>query len=145
MVIIIKFKRLLLIALLPILLLTITCAPTHAATWHRGTPTVLRGHWKTKTWRPYKQYKMTGHAYLKVHQTWFTNSPALPPLDPSSVMKVYYKKVGHVYHLVGRDFNNAPAGGIKVSYRIKVYNRHKIYFKQLHQLRKDINHTYYKY
>ena len=119
--------------------------PVNAATWHKGMPKILQGKCKTKTWKPYKQFPNKGRAYLKISDYWFGYQPALPPVDPMAVQRIRYRRSGNIYHVIGRETNNAPKGGILQTFTIKVYNRQKLYFRFNQSRTPDINHVYYKY
>lgn len=115
---------------------------TSAAVWHQGTPKILRGKWRTKSAR---ESGITGRAHLHITKHALTNSPKFPPQDPNYSNKLHYRYLGkHVYSIVGREYNNAPAGGLKIHFLAKVYSHHKIYFKQYNG-RSDGNGVFYKY
>lgn len=44
-----KSRQLIITVMVSLGFLGAATAPTQAATWHKGTPTTLRGHWKNKT------------------------------------------------------------------------------------------------
>ncbi|MFD1124060.1 hypothetical protein ACFQ22_01610 [Lentilactobacillus raoultii] len=141
-----KLKKLILsILLFTTLLFMLPTTPAQAATWHLGMPKILQGKWKTKLWKPAGKYATKGRAYLSIGKKHLTYSPANAPVDPQEVFKVHYRHSGDIYTISGRDFTNAPKGGFKQVFKIKAYNRHKIYFKILNNFRKDNNHVYYKY
>ncbi|GAD16597.1 hypothetical protein ABC628_06230 [Lentilactobacillus otakiensis] len=130
------------IAALALFVLAGNSGSTAAATWHNGTPTILRGKWRTKVSR---EYGVSGRAHLHITKKGLMNSPKFPPQDPDYTSKLHYRYVGkHVYSIIGREFNNAPANGIKVHFLVKVYNHHKIYFKQVNGS-SDGNGVFYKY
>jgi len=102
----------------------------YAASWHVGTPKVLRGKWKGNK---KKLSGMTGRAHLLINSKSITNSPAFPPVDSEYSKKLHYKKTSKTtYKITGREYNNAPANGFKVTFKFKVYNSHKISFKEVH-------------
>lgn len=143
----INLKRTLLVATLALSFpLTTSLTPTstaHAATWHKGTPKILRGHWRGKK-KTVKQIKYTGHASLNIKAKSLVNTPALPPKDSNYSAKLHYKKTGKTtYTITGREYNNAPQKGYKITFKFKVYNHHKISFKQV-QGRSDGNGIFYK-
>jgi len=115
----------------------------HAASWHKGTPKVIRGNWRGTT-QKVKQMHYTGHASLVIKPKSITNTPGLPPQDSNFSSKLRYKKTGKkTYTVTGREYNNAPKNGVKITFKLKVYNHHKISFKQV-QGRADGNGIFYR-
>lgn len=116
----------------------------HAASWHSGTPKVLRGKWRGAT-KKIKQFKYSNHATVIVKAHAITNLPALPPRDGQYSKKLHYKKTGNrSYTITGRQYANAPANGSKITFKVKIHNHHKITFRQV-QGRADGNGTFYRY
>lgn len=83
--------------------------PANAASWHKGTPSALRGKWKTKPWKAYgywydsrstitkKGISTTEHGFGKAP------SDSMPPLLWSTT----YKYLGnHLYRINGLTLGN---------------------------------------
>ncbi|MCH4164125.1 MAG: hypothetical protein LKF37_05005 [Lentilactobacillus diolivorans] len=122
----------------------VSSQPVHAASWHSGTPTVLRGKWRTKVLHesgtPY-----TRRGYLSVKSHSFNWHAAFVP-DPSFGAHAKYQRLSKGnYIIAGRNDANAPAGGVVLSYHVRLYNRHKLYFKGLGTEKFWPGHVYYKY
>ncbi|MFT8493649.1 MAG: hypothetical protein ABF664_11370 [Liquorilactobacillus satsumensis] len=116
----------------------------NAAAWHQGTPTILRGKWRTKLLHEKGYPSVKGRGYIKFKTNSFFWIPALPPKDGQSGLQARYKRIAKgVYYLKGRDYNNAPAGGIVFNYKVHLYNRHKMAFKVVNS--SWDNHIFYKY
>ncbi|WP_283678500.1 hypothetical protein [Lentilactobacillus sp. Marseille-Q4993] len=100
-----------------------TTQQVSAATYHSGTPKILRGHWRSA------KKTSLGHGIMNVHKTKVYLHSRLAP-DPEGMMHAKYKRTskGH-YKLIGRNYANAPVGGSIISIRVKVYSHHKIYVK----------------
>lgn len=124
-------------------------APTaHAATWHNGTPTVLRGTWKTKTltvgpgiktqlyWKLGKSYMMTGGG---LGDGLSTNRTA------------YHHKAGSRYYYV-RGHENINTAGHEVEYyrfykvgnKFKATNYLRYYNGKFSKGYASEGHVYYK-
>lgn len=103
----------------------------NAASTHKGLPHVLRStKWKAKshyinTRDDYEASEIHFHK-TSVSEEWSGG------VDPFSASKLRYRYVGHhKYKLYGRQYGNEPAGGAPWSSEIKVYSKHKIYYKDL--------------
>ncbi|MDT7019860.1 hypothetical protein RI509_11805 [Levilactobacillus namurensis] len=142
-----RFTPALLITLTTFGLALATPAPTataQAATWHKGTPKIIRGKWRGTTHKV-KQIHYQGHADLLIKAKSITNNPALPPRDPDYSTKLHYKKTGKkTYTIKGRQYNNASAKGVKITFKIKVYSHHKLHFKIMHDGRTDNNGIFHR-
>ncbi|KRK97313.1 hypothetical protein FD04_GL001327 [Secundilactobacillus odoratitofui DSM 19909 = JCM 15043] len=100
-----------------------------AAKVHTGIPKVFRN--KTYKAKTFHEEGLASHASIKFGTKAMRYTPAFA-IDVYTTYKVKYKYLGkHTYYLVGRIYGNAPEGGIPWRYKIKYYNAHKIYAKDL--------------
>lgn len=114
---------------------------THAAV-HYGTPAALHGKWKSSYISGSGRFK--GHSTLSIRGHHVTYND-VHGIRRESIFKTKYSKSGRIYTIVGRIYDNAPAGGIKQTMKIKVYNHHKIYFKLLGYHSHSLNRVYTRY
>ncbi|WP_252904378.1 hypothetical protein [Secundilactobacillus silagei] len=117
-----------------------TSTTANAAKVHSGIPSVLR-HTK---WHS-KKFHMSGMT-LRSTVTFYNKTLKSNPvgaMNSTPTYKMKYKYLGHhTYYLVGRIYNNAPAGGMAWKYKVKRYSSHKMYFKDLTQPSKYVNQIY---
>ncbi|KRN23814.1 hypothetical protein [Secundilactobacillus similis] len=116
-------------------------APTvgHAATWHSGTPKVLQGKWKTKSFRRSPNtVKLSVHIgksqifgyEVETYHGRTTLDNALPVIN-----KGHYRYLGHhTYYITDLKSNGMSSGHVKV----KWYNHHTIKIA-------GTPHYYYRY
>ncbi|WP_252904654.1 hypothetical protein [Secundilactobacillus silagei] len=96
----------------------------NAATYHKGFPKSLRNtKWRGRT--------AGVSAEVKFGKSTLYYAPSMGG-DPQYMLHTKYRYLGHhVYYLKGRVYDNAPAGGISWSYKVKRYNSHKLYFRDM--------------
>lgn len=113
-----------------------------AAKYHKGVPKILRNtKWKSKA---HHYYDNTSRGRISFKTTSFDLQPAFM-VDPAPTFKVKSKKVSkHVYYLVGRIYNNAPAGGIIRKYKVRYYNKHKIHFYEINSVNPQYSNLIYR-
>lgn len=102
-------------------------ATASAAKVHQGIPSSLRHtKWQGKAHHVYGRTIRSHCAFGKTAislRSWAA-------VDPMTIYKLKYKYLGHhVYYFVGRDYENAPEGGMAWRFEVKRYSSHKIYFK----------------
>lgn len=119
----------------------INTSTAHAATWHKGIPTILKGKWHTKLLH---FDDLSGRAHISFYKTAFRHGDAFGPesyFEPVYHVQYQHTSKGH-YKLRGRVFNNTSGTkGALFTYYFKLYNRHQLYTKG-----SDMAvHTYYKY
>lgn len=95
----------------------------HAATWHKGTPTAIRGTWRTKTSKSLRTYIHVTSTKYNCDQMYDTKEHAYIT-DPYRVTNVYYHhKSGSQYYYIKGAHNTEP-GTKQVYYVIhKVGNK----------------------
>ncbi|MDT6980188.1 hypothetical protein [Levilactobacillus zymae] len=67
--------------------LSLTSTPTQAATWHRGTPKVLRGHWAYGVTKDH----LAGHLHISANRIWCQQ----PQSTPWKGKQMTYRSLGH--------------------------------------------------
>lgn len=109
--------------------LSLTSTNVNAASYHNGVPKVFKNtKWRAKSMKAYGE---TTHARIHFYTKSLDAHPAFE-MDPQRTYKIKYKYLGKgTYYLVGRVYNNAPAGGISWKYKVKRYSSHKIYWWDL--------------
>lgn len=98
---------------------------TQAATWHAGTPTALRGVWRTKTAHSMRYYIHVGKSTYNDEQVYDTKTHSYIT-DPFRLTQVVYhhKSGSHYYYIKGA--HNTEPGTKKVYYVVhKVGNKLK--------------------
>ncbi|MFC6253506.1 hypothetical protein ACFP1H_02665 [Secundilactobacillus hailunensis] len=111
-----------------------------AATTHKGLPhSLINTKWHAKT-----VYTARGRETSKLHFHKTTISGEWAGgVDPFGVSKVRYKYTGHhTYKLYAREYGNAPINGYAWRGKVKIYNSHKIYFKDYSTTWKYTNTIY---
>lgn len=101
----------------------------NASSTHKGLPHVLRStKWKAKS-HYIKGRDDYEASEIHFHKTSVSEEWAAG-VDPFSASKLRYRYAGHhIYKIYGRQYGNEPAGGAPWSSEVKVYNKHKIYYK----------------
>lgn len=116
--------------------LALTPAVTNASQWHKGTPKALRSAWVSS-----KSFNGR-HSTVKIYAGHVTYKSALLP-DPQTVTQIKYKKTSaHHYTVSGKYFNNAPAGGIRETLKLKVISHNKVHVKVPNSAGMGINGYY---
>lgn len=105
-------------ALTVVLILTMALVPvaTHAAAWHRGTPTVLRGNWKSNA-RKEATANGTATVYytLSFSKTSLANSATINNKTLRfKIHQVDYQKIRKGTYLIRTQLSNQPASVITV-------------------------------
>lgn len=118
-----KKKLLLTVSLVLALLFAVIATlavSANAHTWYQGSPKVLRGKWRKKI-APKRYVAFSFHKNAIYNQGMAAYERVFFPR---------YRKISrNVYAIRGRVFNNAPAGGILMTYKFKIINSHRFYVK----------------
>lgn len=99
---------------------------TKAASWHRGTPTALRGYWKS--------YNRSLHHTFTYKIT--KSSAYATGFDPDYIKSTRYKYLGHHYYVIN---------GYEPLYSKKRTNRYFKWFNSHHMANSGVKGKYDRY
>lgn len=101
-----------------------TLQTASAATWHKGTPTALRG--KFESTMPKKKAGAAGFApQLMIYKTNVQSNESNNPLIYTH--KLSWRHSGKIYYIKGTTKHNGFVLGGKTTYKIYRYNKNTLY------------------